>query len=381
MRFDRTRTKIALETPSVGAENNAEDKNFVFKDLARKTPLDIDLRPRRFMDFIGQDRVKRNLGVYLEAARLRDEPLDHVLLSGMPGLGKTTLSHIIAHEMGAALKITSGPAMERSGDLVGILTSLERGDILFIDEIHRLPRNVEEYLYTAMEDFCIDIVLDKGPAARGVHLEIKRFTLIGATTREGLLTAPLRSRFGVLEKLDPYPVEDLVRIVSRSMGILDVQGDDSALELIATRSRGVPRVANRLLRRIRDLVQVSGKDALDEETARKGLAMMGIDDEGLVAMDRRILETLTKSGGEPIGLKTISVTVGEEEDTIEEVYEPFLIRKGFIIKTPRGRKITPSGERHLNQGSMADARGMTQPRSPSDLRGTVGPDDGQAPLF
>jgi len=331
----------------VEAENKSGGKGFVFQELTRKNTLDQDLRPREFDDFIGQKRIKGNLQIYIEAAKLRQEPLDHVLLSGMPGLGKTTLSHIIAKGMGASLKITSGPALERCGDLVGIITGLKYGDILFIDEIHRLPRAVEEYLYTAMEDFVIDIVLDKGPAARSVHLDIQRFTLVGATTREGLLTAPLRSRFGVLEKLNLYPVSDLKKIISRSMEILNVKSDEESLDLIASRARGVPRVANRLLRRIRDLMQVNGLERLDQKTSRKGLEMMGIDEMGLVSMDRRILETVARGRGEPVGLKTVSVSVGEEEDTIESVYEPFLIQKGFLLKTARGRLVTQEGAEHI----------------------------------
>lgn len=329
----------------------------MYRDLTEKNRLDQDLRPRRFQDFIGQPRTIKNLKVFLEAAKLREEPLDHVLLSGMPGLGKTTLSHIIAHEMEVDLKITSGPALERSGDLVGILTNLGRGDILFIDEIHRLPRVVEEYLYAAMEDYAVDIVLDKGPAARSFRMGIERFTLIGATTREGLLTAPLRARFGVLEKLDLYPVSDLKLILQRSADLLEIPADDDTLELIALRSRGVPRVTNRLLRRIRDLAQVNEKPSLDMETAVEGMRMMGIDEQGLVGMDRKILKAITRGAGEPVGLKTISVSVGEEEDTIEEVYEPFLIQKGYIIKTPRGRKITPEGEKHIG---MSPGRGDGQ---------------------
>jgi len=338
----------------------SQDRTFVFRDLTQRNVLDQDLRPRRFEDFIGQDRAVRNLKVFLEAARIREEALDHVLLSGMPGLGKTTLSHIIAHEMGVDLKVTSGPALERSGDLVGILTNLQRGDILFIDEIHRLPRVVEEYLYAAMEDFSIDIVLDKGPAARSVRLGIERFTLIGATTREGLLSAPLRGRFGVLEKLELYPPRDLVEILSRSAQLLRIEADVSMLELIASRSRGVPRVTNRLLRRIRDLAQVMGKERLDAEVVEEGLSMLGIDQEGLVGLDRKVLEAVWRAGGEPVGLKTISVSVGESEDTIEDVYEPFLIQKGFLLKTPRGRKITPEGERHLGLAPGENRRGGRQ---------------------
>ncbi|MFH2001391.1 MAG: Holliday junction branch migration DNA helicase RuvB [Planctomycetota bacterium] len=338
--------------------NQEEEKGFVFQELTQRNHQDLDLRPRKFDDFIGQERTLKNLRIFLEAAKLRQEPLDHVLLSGMPGLGKTTLSHIIAHEMAVDLKITSGPALERSGDLVGILSNLKRGEILFIDEIHRLPRVVEEYLYAAMEDYCIDIVLDKGPAARSVRLGIERFTLIGATTREGLLTSPMRARFGVLEKLELYPVKKLTRILARTAALLNVEVDKDTLELIASRSRGVPRVTNRLLRRIRDLAQVQGKERINRETAIEGMAMMGIDGEGLVAMDRRILETIARGRGEAVGLKTISVSVGEEEDTIEDVYEPFLIQKGYILKTPRGRKITPEGEKHINFKAGSTKGGM-----------------------
>ncbi len=342
------------------------ERGFVFQELTQRNVLDQDLRPRRFEDFIGQERVVGNLKIFLEAARLRDEPLDHVLLSGMPGLGKTTLSYIIANEMDVDIKITSGPAMERSGDLVGILSNLQRGDIFFIDEIHRLPRAVEEYLYAAMEEFCVDIVIDKGPAARSIRLGVERFTLIGATTREGLLTAPLRTRFGVLEKLSLYPASDIKTILSRSTGILGIEAAEDALDRIASRSRGVPRVANRLLRRIRDLAQVNGKSHLDLATADEGLEMMGIDREGLVALDRRILEAIARGSGDPVGLKTICVSVGEEEDTIEEVYEPYLIQKGFILKTPRGRKITPAGENHIG---LKDKKGRWNAPDASDRRG------------
>ena len=348
---DEDSAKSAKEAcPSVNEAKGSDDRGFVFRDLTTRSVMDQDLRPRRLEEFIGQEGTVRNLKVFLEAARMREEPLDHVLFSGMPGLGKTTLSYIIANEMEVDIKITSGPALERSGDLVGILSNLKRGDILFIDEIHRLPRAVEEYLYSAMEDYVVDIVLDKGPAARSVRLGIERFTLIGATTREGLLSAPLRARFGVLEKLDLYPERDVKTILARSAALLAMEVDEEAMDRIASRSRGVPRVANRLLRRIRDLAQVKGTGRIDAPLAEEGLAMMGIDEEGLVAMDRRILQAIARGGGEPVGLKTISVSVGEEEGTIEEVYEPFLIQKGFILKTPRGRRITPRGEGHLQAG-------------------------------
>lgn len=345
------RGEMGGEDHPVKAEKGSEERGFVFRDLTKRHVMDQDLRPRRLEDFIGQERTIRNLRIFLEAARLRGEPLDHVLFSGMPGLGKTTLSYIIASEMEVDIKITSGPALERSGDLVGILSNLKRGDILFIDEIHRLPRAVEEYLYSAMEEYVVDIVLDKGPAARSVRLGIERFTLIGATTREGLLSAPLRARFGVLEKLNLYPVEEVKAILARSAALMDIGVEAAALDRIAARSRGVPRVANRLLRRIRDLAQVRGMKRIDAALADEGLAMMGIDEKGLVSMDRKILLAIARGGGEPVGLKTISVSVGEEEGTIEEVYEPFLIQKGFILKTPRGRRITPEGERHLRRSA------------------------------
>jgi len=345
----------------VGSEKADEDKGFIFQELTKKNRLDQDLRPKQFKEFIGQERLKQNLQIYIKAAQLRNEPLDHVLLSGMPGLGKTTLSHIIANEMQSNISITAGPALERSGDLAGILTALKAGDTLFIDEIHRLPRAVEEVLYTAMEDFVIDIVLDKGPAARSFHLNVEHFTLIGATTREGLLTAPLRSRFGVLEKLNLYPHNELEQIISRSMKILGFSGNKNALKLIASRARGVPRVANRLLRRIRDLMQVNEKEKLDIKIAEEGLEMMGIDEMGLVSMDRKILKTIARAKGEPVGLKTVSVSVGEEEDTIETVYEPFLIQKGFLLKTPRGRTITEEGAKHI--GMDGDLKGLARQES------------------
>lgn len=309
--------------------------------------LDLTLRPKRFSDFIGQDRIKENLLIYIEAAKKRGEPLDHILFSGPPGLGKTTLSQIIANEINTAIKTTSGPILDKPVDLAGILSNLQQGDILFIDEIHRMNTTVEEYLYSAMEDFSIDIIIDQGPKARSVKINLPKFTLIGSTTREGLLTAPLRSRFGVLEKLVFYPWTDLYRIVNNSARILSIQINEKGAEIIAKRSRGTPRITNRFLRRIRDVAQVRGNDIITEEVARIGLAMLGVDENGLGDMDRKILETVIRYGGGPVGLKTIAVSVSEEEDTIEEVYESFLIQGGYLDKTPRGRIATKLAYEHL----------------------------------
>jgi Holliday junction DNA helicase RuvB len=302
--------------------------------------LDKTLRPQAFDEFVGQEATKRNLLVYIQAARTRGEPLDHVLLSGPPGLGKTTLAGIIAREMGAGLRATSGPALERPGDLVGLLTGLERGDVLFIDEIHRIGPVVEEYLYSAMDDFKIDVVIDKGPGARAIKIDVKPFTLVAATTREGLLTGPFRSRFGIPEKLAFYEPGDLVKILSRSAGILGARLENEGAQELATRARGTPRVANRFLKRVRDVAEVEGQGVIDAAIAKKGLAMLGVDERGLDRMDRQILDALLKHGGGPVGLKTIAVTVGEEEDTIEEVFEPFLIQEGYINRTPKGRVAT-----------------------------------------
>jgi len=326
-----------------------------------KQPTDSEfeekLRPARLGEFVGQAVLKEKLGIYIEAARGRGEALDHVLFYGPPGLGKTTLAYVIANEMDASIRVSAGPVLERAGDLVGLLTSLSPGDVLFVDEIHRLPRAVEEYLYSAMEDFALDIVIDKGPAARTVNLTLPRFTLVGATTRAGLITAPLRSRFGVVERLDYYIPDELLSIVKRSGRILGIPTEDEGAMEISKRSRGTPRIANRLLRRIRDFAQVKGDGVIDAEIANSALDMLQIDHLGLDDMDRRILTTIIdKYSGGPVGLSTIAAVIGEDEGTIEAVYEPYLMQLGFINRTPRGRMATSGAYKHLNKdfGSERD---------------------------
>ncbi|MFC1587231.1 Holliday junction branch migration DNA helicase RuvB [Planctomycetota bacterium] len=311
----------------------------VFSTKADQTERNLEegVRPGRFEDFIGQDQIKENLMIYIEAARQRGEVLDHLLLSGPPGLGKTTLSRIIAGEIGQGFHSTQGPALEKTGDLAGILTSLQDGDILFVDEIHRLRAPVEECLYSAMEDGILEVLIGEGPSARTLTMTLQPFTLIGATTREGLLSKPFRARFGVVEKLQAYPWEELAKIAARSARILDVELDKDAAEILARRSRGTPRLVNRFLRRVRDLAQVKGDGVISVSIATDGLHRLGIDKHGLDGIDRKILETLVKHDGRPVGLKTLAVVAGETEDTIEEVYEPYLIREGFIGKTPQGR--------------------------------------------
>jgi Holliday junction DNA helicase RuvB len=312
--------------------------------------MEARLRPGVFRDFEGQGKIVDNLKVFVEAAKLRDEALDHVLLHGPPGLGKTTLAYIIAYEMEVGIKITSGPVLDKPGDLAGLLTGLAEGDVLFIDEIHRLSPIVEEYLYSAMEDYCIDIMIDKGPSARSVQLSLQPFTLIGATTRSGLLTGPLRARFGIKSLLEYYDSDILTGIVQRSAGILGIEIREDAAKEIASRSRGTPRIANALLRRIRDFAQVKGEGIIDMKITRYGLDALNIDRRGLDEMDNKILNTIIeKFQGGPVGLNTIATAVGEEAGTIEEVYEPFLIKEGYIKRTPRGREVTRIAYEHLGK--------------------------------
>ncbi len=328
---------------------------------------DKSLRPTCLDDYVGQSKAKENLKISIDAARMRDDTLDHVLLYGPPGLGKTTLSNIIANEMGVNIRVTSGPAIEKQGDLVALLTNLGEKDVLFIDEIHRLPRQVEEILYPAMEDYAVDIIIGKGPSAQSIHLPLPRFTLIGATTRAGQLTTPLRDRFGVLLRLELYTVEELAFIIRRSAGILGVEIDeDGSLEL-ASRSRGTPRIANRLLKRVRDYAQVRGNGKIDRATASAALDMMEIDELGLDNIDRRMLETIiTFYGGGPVGLETLAATVGEEAVTIEDVYEPYLMQIGYLSRTPRGRCVTRLAYEHLGitykdpSASKSDAEASAQ---------------------
>ena len=309
---------------------------------------EVTLRPRRLDDFVGQTELKEHLGIVLEAARRRRQAVDHLLFAGPPGLGKTTMAGIVAAEMGVGLRVTSGPALVRAGDLAAILTDLSDGDVLFIDEIHRLGRAVEEVLYPAMEDFQLDIVLGKGPAARSIRLELPRFTLVGATTRTGLMTGPLRDRFGFVARLDYYSPEDLEAIVRRSARILGVAVEQGGAEEIATRSRGTPRIANRLLKRVRDYSEVRAEGVVTVRLAQEGLALFGVDLLGLDKVDRAILDAIcARFGGGPVGLSTLSVSVGEETDTVEEVYEPYLLQRGLIMRTPRGRVATPAAWHHL----------------------------------
>ncbi|HXY45828.1 MAG TPA: Holliday junction branch migration DNA helicase RuvB [Acidimicrobiales bacterium] len=345
--------------------------------------LEVGLRPRRLADFVGQADLRERLAIVLEAARKRDQPVDHLLFAGPPGLGKTTLAGIVAAEMGASFRVTSGPALVRTGDVAAILTDLQAGDILFIDEIHRLGRAVEEVLYPAMEDFQLDIVLGKGPTARSLRLDIPRFTLVGATTRTGLVTGPLRDRFGFVARLDHYRPEELEEIVHRSARLLATELTAEGAAEIASRSRGTPRLAIRLLRRVRDFVEVRGEGVVTYGAAREGLETFGIDELGLDRVDRMILEALCRSAGRPMGLSQLAVSVGEEPETVEDAYEPFLLKTGLVLRTPRGRLATPAAFHHLDlpvpshleldgavgadllHGRAARGRGRHVPDSPS----------------
>ena len=318
-------------------------------DDGAEQQIEVTLRPQTFDEYVGQERLKRNLRLAIEAAKKRSEPIDHVLLYGPPGLGKTTMAGVIAHEMGAGLRVTSGPAIEKAGDLASMLTNLADGDILFIDEIHRLGRAVEEVLYSAMEDYKLDIVIGKGPAARSVRLDLPHFTVIGATTRTGSLAAPLRDRFGHIYRLEFYTPADIAQIVRRSAAILATAIDKKAAELLSTRARLTPRIANRLLRRVRDYADVNGDGIIDMPTAQQALQLLEVDDLGLDPADRQLLSAMLKNYGDnPVGLTTIAALTGDEASTIEDFYEPYLLQIGFIERTPRGRRVTPRARKHLN---------------------------------
>lgn len=318
------------------------------RTLSAEDETERSLRPHRLDEYVGQENVKELLKVYIEAAKQRGDALDHVLLYGPPGLGKTTLANIIAAEMGVSIRITSGPALEKTGDIVALLTNLQEGDILFIDEIHRLSRTVEEVLYPAMEDFEFDIIIGKGPSARSIRFDLPKFTLIGATTRSGQLTSPFRDRFGVLFRLELYTIKELAQIVTRSADILGIKIEPQGAEEIASRSRGTPRIANRLLKRVRDFAQIMGDGTITKEIAQRALLKLNIDKIGLDNTDRNMLEAMIRSfGGGPVGLDTLAAMIGEEAITIEDVYEPYLMQLGFINRTPRGRVVTPAAYKHL----------------------------------
>ncbi len=332
------------------------DKRIIETSL-RNEDVEIEpkLRPQSLDNYIGQNKVKDTLKVYIEAAKIRNEPLDHVLLYGPPGLGKTTLSNIIANELGVGIKITSGPAIENAGDMAAILNNLSEGDVLFIDEIHRLNRVVEEVLYSAMEDFALDIIIGKGPSAKSIRVDLPKFTLVGATTRIGLLTAPLRDRFGVISRLELYNTSDLTTIIKRSANVLNIEIDEKGAVEIARRSRGTPRIANRFLKRVRDFAEVKYDGVITEQVSRETLNILDVDDVGLDITDRNmIMAMIEKFAGGPVGLETLAVSIGEEPDTIEDVYEPYLIQLGYIKRTPRGRVVTELGYRHFGLAINSD---------------------------
>lgn len=322
----------------------------IHEDQPQEQQVEISLRPKTFSEYVGQERLKKNLSLAIDAAKKRGEPIDHILLYGPPGLGKTTMANVIAHEMGANIRITSGPAIEKAGDLASILTNLQDGDVLFIDEIHRLPRAVEEILYSAMEDFKLDIIIGKGPAARSVRLDLPRFTVIGATTRTGSLAAPLRDRFGHIYRLEFYTPEEISQIITRSAQILESQITPEASQMLSTRARLTPRIANRILKRVRDFADVNGDGIIDDLNTKKALVMLEIDELGLDAADRNLLNSIIENyGTKPIGLNTIAALTGDETATIEDFYEPFLLQIGFIQRTPRGRVVTKKAYNHLRK--------------------------------
>lgn len=329
------------------AASHSKDRMVTPQRREEDAAMDTSLRPRSLDEYIGQDKVKENLRILIEAAKARGEAVDHVLLYGPPGLGKTTLATIIAHEMGVSIRTTSGPAIERPGDLAAILTNLQQGDILFIDEIHRLGRVVEEILYPAMEDFCLDIIIGKGPAARSIRLQLPPFTIVGATTRIALMTSPLRDRFGVIYRLDFYDEAAMLAIARRSARILGVPTDEAGAAEVARRARGTPRIANRLLKRVRDYAQVRAEGVITVDVARQALALLEVDALGLDEIDRRVLRTIIKFGGGPVGVETLAAAISEEADTIMDVYEPYLLQLGFLSRTPRGRVATPAAYEHL----------------------------------